>query len=87
MKSSGWQYNQRYRELEASHFRGIAIPSEFDKLSKEDKLDIVAHYEIHWRIQAINDYEQNQAAMKKKPKRKKMGFYFEVLKWRYHKLA
>lgn len=70
MKSSGWTYNQRYRELEASHWRGIAIPSQFDALSKDDRLDIVAHYEVHWRIEAINAHEQVEES-KRNSKRKR----------------
>lgn len=69
MKSSGWTYNRRYRELEASHKRGIAIPSEFDALDKDDQLDILAWYETQWRIEAINSYEQNEE-MKRNSKRK-----------------
>lgn len=71
MRSSGWQYNRRYRELEASKWRGIAIPSEFDALDKDDQLDILSHYEIDWRIRAINDYQQAEEAKRNSQRKRK----------------
>ena len=73
MKSSGWQYNRRYRELEASRWRGIVIPNEFDKLEKDDQLDILAHYEAHWRIEVINAYEQNEEAKRDASRARRKG--------------
>jgi hypothetical protein len=46
--------------------------SEFEALPKEDKLDIIALYEIDWKMQAINSYEANEEMKRnaKKPRRK-----------------
>lgn len=71
MKSSGWTYSQDYRELEAAASWGCPTPEAFKSLSKDDKLDILARYEVRWRIDAINSYEQMEEAKRnaKKPRR------------------
>lgn len=73
MKSSGWKWNRRKRELDAAHWWGGLSPGEFDDLSKDEKLDLIALYEVDWRINAINSYEANEEAIRnsKKPKRGK----------------
>lgn len=38
------------------------LPSEFYNLNREDKLDCLALYEISWRIESINNYEQAEEA-------------------------
>jgi len=72
-KSSGWEYNQRYRELQASHKRGIAVPSEFDALGKDDQLDILAWYEASWRIEVINAWEQNEESKRDANRARRKG--------------
>lgn len=72
MIPSGWEYNQRYRELEAAHRWGFHSPDDYGKLPKSSRIEILAWYEANWRIQAINSYEaQKQAERESKRKAKK----------------
>lgn len=68
MQTSGWVWSHKKRDLDAAKWWGL-IPSQFYELSKEDKLDLLAMYEIDWRIQAINNWEANEKA-KRHAKRK-----------------
>jgi len=72
MKSSGWQWNSRKRDADAAKWAGFKLLSEFEALPKEDKLDLLALYEIDWKVQAVNSYEANQEMQRnvKKPRRK-----------------
>lgn len=72
MKPSGWTWGMRKRDLDAARWWGL-IPSQFYALDKDDKLDTLAMYEIDWRIQAINNYEQAEEAKRhaKKGRRKR----------------
>lgn len=72
MKSSGWTYNRRYREILAARWWGCPSPGFFFELPKDERLDILAAYESHWRIEAINSYEATEEAKRKaqKPRRK-----------------
>jgi len=72
MKSSGWQWNSRKRDADAARWAGFKLLSEFEALPKEDKLDLLALYEIDWKVQAINSYEANQEMQRsvRKPRRK-----------------
>ena len=74
MKSSGWQWNSRKRDADAARWWGnFTTPNEFESLPKDDKLDIIALYEINWRIEAINNHEQAEEIKRSanKPRRKK----------------
>lgn len=73
MKSSGWQWNPRKRDADAARWAGFKLLSEFEDLSKDDKLDVIALYEINWRIEAINNWEQSEEIKRSanKPRRKK----------------
>lgn len=65
MKSSGWQWNRRKSELDAARWWGGLTPGQFDALSKDEKLDIIALYEIEWRVDVVNAWEQHQEAKRK----------------------
>lgn len=69
MKSSGWKWNRRKRELDAAHWWGVDSPGDFDNLSKDEKLDIIALYEADWRINAINNFEAAEEAARNARKR------------------
>lgn len=62
LKSSGWRYGQRYREIEASVAAGCA--AEWDTLPKYKRVDLLARYEVKWRMDAINAWE-----LHRKPRR------------------
>jgi len=68
MKPSGWTWNSRKRDLDATRFWNL-IPSQFYNLDREDKLDCLAFYEISWRIEAINAYEAHEEAKRSAKKR------------------
>lgn len=72
MKSSGWKWSSRFRDLEAvQKWGGGMTTSHFNELPKDDKLDIIAWYEAKWRIDAINSWEQNEEMKRaSKPKRR-----------------
>lgn len=74
MQSSGWTWNSRKRDLDAAHWWGL-IPSQFYHLDRDDRLDILAMYDIHWKIEAINNFEQAQESKRaaKKGRRGKRG--------------
>lgn len=71
MKASGWKWDSRKRDGDAAKWAGKLL-SEFEALPKDDKLDILALYEVDWKVTAINNYEQAQEMQRsvKKPKRK-----------------
>lgn len=69
MKPSGWIWNNRKRDLDAARWWGL-VPSQFYSLSRDDKLDCLALYEIDWRYQAINAWEQAEEAKRNANKRK-----------------
>ena len=57
MKRSGWTYRKRLRDLFAARWWGCPTPAAFDALPRDDRLDILAAYEAHWRIEAVNAHE------------------------------
>ena len=73
MKSSGWQWSTRKRDADAARWAGFRLLSEFEELDKDNRLDVLALYEIDWKVQTINSWEANEeqkrASMKKRPKR------------------
>ena len=71
LESSGWTYSRRFRELSSAHAWGCATPEDFDLLSKDYRLDIMAWYETKWRIDAVNSYEAQQKAHRSAKKGKK----------------
>ena len=71
LQSSGWRWSGRYREIEAAHRWGCPTPGTFDEMSKDEQLDILAWYEVKWRIDAVNAYESQQKALRKARKGKK----------------
>lgn len=72
MKSSGWKWVSRLRDLNAAQEWGCNSPKEFDALLKDERLDIIAWYEVQWRVQSINNYEQQQEMIRNaKPRRRK----------------
>lgn len=65
MRSSGWRWNQRLRELFAAKWWGCPSPGYFDQLSKSERIDIIAAYECDWRIRVVDNYEAQQEAERK----------------------
>ena len=61
LRSSGWRYTGRARDLMAARWAGVV--GTFDELPKHRRIDIVALYEIGWRMDAVNAHE----ASKQKP--------------------
>ncbi len=72
MKASPWKWNARKRDGDVARWWGYRSLSEFEELPKDDKLDVLALYEIHWKVEVINSYEANQEMQRsvKKPRRK-----------------
>ncbi len=68
MKSSGWTWGTRKRDLDVARFWNLT-PSQFYNLNRNDRLDCLALYEIDWRYQAINSYESNEEAKRKSKKK------------------
>jgi hypothetical protein len=55
LRSSGWRYTGRARDLIAARWAGVL--DVFDDLPKHKRVDIVALYEINWRMEAVNAWE------------------------------
>ena len=60
LRSSGWKYTGRARDLMAAHWANLL--DRFDELPKYKRIEVVALYEITWRIDAVNAYEAQQRA-------------------------
>lgn len=67
LRASGWRYTGRLRELFAARWAGCL--ASFDELPKHRRVDVVAAYEVAWRIDAVNSWESVQKAPKKRGKR------------------
>jgi hypothetical protein len=63
LQSSGWRYKGRYREIEASVRAGCAAI--WDELPKHKRVDLLAWYEISWRIDAVNAWEATHKVRRK----------------------
>lgn len=70
-KSSGWMWSNRLRDANAARWAGYRTLSEFEALDKDDRLDVVARYEIDWRYNVVNSYEQAQEIQRKAKRPKK----------------
>lgn len=57
LRSSGWRYTGRARDLIAAQWWGCPSPGAFDSLDKRERIEIVALYEVSWRMNAVNAYE------------------------------
>lgn len=55
LKSSGWRYSGRARELFAARWAGVL--DKWDDLPAHRRVDILALYEIDWRVDAVNTWE------------------------------
>jgi hypothetical protein len=72
MQSSGWNYSRRLNELNAAQRWGCASPADYDALDKDARIDILAWYEAHWRMDAVNAWEaQREAEAKANQARRK----------------
>jgi len=60
LRSSGWKYTGRARDLMAAQWANVL--DKFDELPKHKRIEIVALYEITWRMDAVNAYEAKQRA-------------------------
>ena len=67
LRSSGWRYSGRARELMAARWAGCI--ETFDELPKHKRVDIVALYEIAWRMDAVNAHEARRPRPGAKRKR------------------
>jgi hypothetical protein len=68
LRATGWRYTGRARDLLAAKWAGVM--DTFDDLPKHKRVEIVALYEVSWRIDAVNAYEAQERA-KRKAKGKK----------------
>jgi hypothetical protein len=55
LRSSGWKYVGRARDLFAARWGGCL--GTFDDLPRYRRIEVVALYEIGWRMEAINAWE------------------------------
>jgi len=55
LHSTGWRYTARARDLMAARWAGVL--DRFDELPKHKRVDIVALYEVTWRMDAVNAWE------------------------------
>ncbi len=62
LKTSGWKWSPRLRELNAAQAWPTPSPGYYDNLPKTERLDILAWYEVQWRVSAINNYEMQKEA-------------------------
>lgn len=65
LKSSHWKYSERLRDILAAKWWGCPSVSYFDQLSREERINIIAAYEVQWRMDAVNNYEMAQEAERK----------------------
>lgn len=70
MKTSGWTYSRRVHELYAAKWWGCPSPKFFDRLSKDEKISILALYEIENKMSVINSFEESRKINKKTKKPK-----------------
>lgn len=69
LRSSGWKYSGRARDLMAARWAGVL--DTFDDLAHHKKVDVVALYEIGWRMDAVNAYEAAERAKRGSKPRKR----------------
>jgi hypothetical protein len=55
LRSSGWRYATRLRDLMAARWAGCL--AQFDDLPHHRQIDVVAAYEVSWRVEAVNAWE------------------------------
>jgi hypothetical protein len=67
LRSSGWRYTARARDLMAARWAGVL--DRFDELPKHKRVDVVALYEIGWRIEAVNAWEATRSKPNKRRRR------------------
>jgi hypothetical protein len=63
LRSSGWKYTTRARDLMAAKWAGVL--DVFDELPKHKRVDVVALYEVSWRMDAVNAHEAQERAKRK----------------------
>lgn len=69
LHSTGWRYTGRARDLFAARWAGVL--AEFDDLPKYKRVEVVALYEVSWRIDAVNAHEAQERAKRKAKRRGK----------------
>jgi len=69
LNSTGWRYTGRARDLLAARWAGVL--AEFDELPKYKRVEVVALYEVSWRIDAVNAYEAQERAKRRAKRRGK----------------
>lgn len=62
LETSGWRYTGRMRDLLAARWWGSPSPGAFDGLPKRERVEVVALYELHWRMDAVNQWEAARRA-------------------------
>ncbi len=65
LRRSGWKYAGRARDLLAARWWGVPSPGAFDALPKSERVDIVALYEVSWRMDAVSAHEAAEEAKRK----------------------
>jgi hypothetical protein len=71
LRSSGWKYSGRARDLMAAHWAGIL--DRFDDLPHYKRVDVVALYEVSWRMDAVNAHEAAERSKRAAKPGKKRG--------------
>jgi len=71
LNSTGWRYTGRARDLLAARWAGVA--GTFDDLPKHKRVELVALYEVNWRIEAVNAWEAQERAKRKAKRKGKRG--------------
>jgi len=69
LRSSGWRYTGRARDLMAARWGNVL--GTFDELPKYKRVEIVALYEVSWRIEAVNAWEARERAERKGRRKKR----------------
>ncbi len=64
LKSSGWKYSNTLSEILAARWWGCPSIEYYRMLPREEKIQILAAYQIDWKMQAINNYEMQQKAIR-----------------------
>ena len=69
LNATGWRYTGRARDLMAARWAGVT--AEFDELPSYKRVEVVALYEVSWRIDAVNAWEAQERAKRKAGKKKR----------------
>ena len=57
----------RWRNAQAARWAGCRSLDDFMQLSRDERITVIAEYEIHWRIEALQAWERQPKRKSGKP--------------------